>query len=47
MAEIKIEKKKGVWPWIIGIVILALLVYLIGFKDQNNTVQENQVTIDH
>lgn len=35
MAEIKIEKKKSVWPWIIGIIILALLIYFLAFNDRN------------
>lgn len=34
MAEIKIEKKKQVWPWLlIGLVIAALLVYFLVFRD--------------
>jgi hypothetical protein len=38
MAEIKIEKKKPIWPWIlIGVVILALLLYFFVFKDNNNS----------
>lgn len=40
MTEIKIGKKKPVWPWILGLVILALLVYFIGFYDKNDTGQE-------
>lgn len=35
MAEIKIEKKKSVWPWIIGLIILALLIYFLAFNDRN------------
>ncbi|MDP1622718.1 MAG: hypothetical protein Q8M08_10320 [Bacteroidales bacterium] len=34
MAEIKIEKKKLVWPWLlVGLVIAALLVYFLVFRD--------------
>lgn len=34
MAEIKIEQKKQVWPWLlIGLVIAALLVYFLVFRD--------------
>jgi len=43
MAEIKIEKRKGIWLWIVGIVIFALLVYLFAFKSQNNLEYENEV----
>lgn len=28
MAEIKIKKKAPIWPWIVGALILALLIYL-------------------
>ena len=38
MAEIKIEQKKQIWPWIlVGVVVLAILVYYIGFRDNNDT----------
>jgi hypothetical protein len=34
MAEIKIEQKKKVWPWLFaGLVIAALLVYFLAFRD--------------
>lgn len=34
MAEIKIEKKKQVWPWWVGgILILAFMVYFLMFRD--------------
>lgn len=37
MAEIKIEKKKTVWPWVLlGILILALLIYFFGFRNEDN-----------
>lgn len=30
MAEIKVERKKvGIWPWIIGLLVVALLVWLL------------------
>ena len=28
MADIRIEKKKPVWPWLILIIILAVIVFL-------------------
>jgi hypothetical protein len=34
MAEIKIEQKKQIWPWLlVGIVIAASLVYFLVFRD--------------
>lgn len=34
MAEIKIEQKKQVWPWLlVGLVIAALLLYFLVFRD--------------
>mgnify|MGYP003608889708 CR=1 FL=1 len=51
MAEIKIEKNKPVWPWIVAIVLIAVLVYFIFLKDngmqiQNSTEIENNTSID-
>ncbi|MBC8005424.1 MAG: hypothetical protein H7X84_08105 [Verrucomicrobia bacterium] len=44
MAEIKIEKKKAIWPWIIGIIILALLIYFLAFNDnKEGDLKENPV----
>lgn len=37
MAEIKIEKEKTLWPWIlIGVVLLGLLLYFLVFRDKDN-----------
>lgn len=33
MAEIKIEKKKPVWPWIVALLIIGALVYYIFVTD--------------
>lgn len=46
MAEIKIEKKKSVWPWIIGIIILALLIYFLAFNDRNEVKEIEDATED-
>ena len=51
MAEIKIEKKKPIWPWFIAILVVAALIYFIFFKDngvqvQNTTVIENSTSVD-
>lgn len=43
MAEIKIEKKAPVWPWIVAaLVIIALLVYFFVLRDDNNSDQPGQ-----
>jgi len=37
MAEIKIEKKSTIWPWIlVGLLILAALLYFFVFADDNS-----------
>lgn len=37
MAEIKIEQKKQIWPWLlVGLIIAALLVYFLVFRDTGN-----------
>ena len=41
MAEIKIEKKKAIWPWVLlGLMILALLIYLLLSRNQKEMVSE-------
>lgn len=52
MTEIKIEKKKPVWPWILlGLAIVALLIYLLYDKDEKPVstelinVHENNSTV--
>lgn len=44
MAEIKIEKKKPIWPWIIlALVILALLYFLVfADNDDNDDLDDNE-----
>ena len=42
MAEIKIEKKKPVWPWIAaGLIIAALLYFFILFRDNESQSESN------
>jgi hypothetical protein len=37
MAEIKIEKKTMVWPWIVaGIILIAIILYFLFFRNANN-----------
>ncbi len=41
MAEIKIEQKKQIWPWMIaGLVIVALLVFFLVFRDNGKNIAE-------
>jgi len=41
MAEIKIDQKKQNWPWmIVGLVLVAILVYSIGFRENNSNPTE-------
>ncbi|WP_194139158.1 hypothetical protein [Flavobacterium hungaricum] len=46
MAEIKIEKKKPIWPWIIVLLLIAAVVYFVYFRD-NVTSVENNATIEN
>ncbi|OYQ37241.1 hypothetical protein CHU92_08600 [Flavobacterium cyanobacteriorum] len=34
MAEIKIEKKKPVWPWILLLLGIIALIYFLFFRDR-------------
>ena len=37
MAEIKIEKKKTIWPWIlVGLLVLAVILYFLFFRKDND-----------
>jgi hypothetical protein len=57
MTEIKIEKKKPVWPWILGLAILVFLIYFLAIYDRPDMkeappqttslidVKENNVTV--
>nr|WP_294779676.1 hypothetical protein [uncultured Flavobacterium sp.] len=33
MAEIKIEKKKPIWPWIVAVLLIGALVYFVFLRD--------------
>ncbi len=36
MAEIKIEKKKPIWPWIILVLVILALLYFLVFADDDD-----------
>lgn len=41
MTEIKIEKKKTVWPWVLaGLVILAVIIYFVVYNDYDEDSSE-------
>tara|TARA_R100000655_G_C2847400_1_gene168869 strand:+ start:28 stop:219 length:192 start_codon:yes stop_codon:yes gene_type:complete len=44
MAEIKIRKKKPVWPWILVVIILAILAFLYFYgsmaENDDNEIDE-------
>ncbi len=41
MTEIRIEKKKPVWPWILlGFVVVAVLVYFLVLRDNDDAITE-------
>lgn len=46
MAEIEIEKKKPIWPWIVGLLILAAIIYFLFFmnKDDNDRIDDGATT---
>lgn len=49
MAEIKIEKRKRIWPWLLiglGLVIAALLIYFLVFR-KNDIITETVTEADH
>lgn len=46
MAEIKIEKKKPVWPWIVAILLISAVIYYIYFRD-NGTQTTNGVEVEN
>ncbi|WKL48867.1 hypothetical protein Q1W71_03575 [Flavobacterium pectinovorum] len=46
MAEIKIEKKKPIWPWIVALLIIAGLIYYV-FVNDHETHSENSVEIEN
>ncbi len=44
MAEIKIEKKAPIWPWILGLIILAAIIYYFAFYKKDNVITNDVTT---
>ena len=52
MAEIKIRKKKPVWPWILVVIILAILAFLYFYgsmaeHDDNEIDETDDIALIH
>lgn len=45
MAEIGIEKKKPIWPWIILVLVILVILYFLFFSDGSN--DNDRDTIDN
>lgn len=43
MAEIKIKKKAPIWPWIVGALIVALIIYLLVSSNDTDDVDDRRV----
>ena len=46
MAEIKIEKKKPVWPWILLALIVLGLIWYIFMRDDDNRIEDEPVVTE-
>jgi ssRNA-specific RNase YbeY (16S rRNA maturation enzyme) len=46
MAEIKIEKKKPIWPWIVAVLLISALIYFV-FVKHNESKDINRETIEN
>lgn len=47
MAEIKIEKKKPIWPWILLFLGVLALIYFLVIKDTENDPLDTDNDGDH
>lgn len=43
MAEIKIEKKKPIWPWVLVILIILAAIYFFWYYNDNNYDTDDQI----
>jgi hypothetical protein len=46
MAEIKIEKKKPIWPWVVVVLLISALLYFLFLRD-NETQTEDRTEIEN
>lgn len=46
MAEIKIEKKKPIWPWVIALLLIGAVVYYIFLRD-DQAQSESAIEIEN
>lgn len=46
MAEIKIEKKKPIWPWIILVLVILAILYFLVFADDGDDDDMEEVTTE-
>ncbi|MFC4389919.1 MULTISPECIES: hypothetical protein [Flavobacterium] len=44
MAEIKIEKKKPLWPWVVALLLIGAIIYYMFLRnDEGQPVREVEV----
>ena len=43
MAEIEIEKKKPIWPWIILVLVILALLYFLVFDEEEEVLEEDPI----
>jgi hypothetical protein len=50
MADINVERKqRSIWPWIVGLLVLALLIWLLASmfnRDDDETVVVDETTVE-
>lgn len=50
MADINVERKqRSIWPWILGLLVLALLIWLLASmfnRDDDETVVVDETTVE-
>jgi len=44
MADIRIEKKKPIWPWLLLVIILAVLAFLYFYGSMETDEEESEST---
>jgi len=46
MADIRIEKKKPIWPWLLLVIILAVLAFLYFYGSMETDEEESESTTE-